>query len=151
MPPALRRIISWFMLAFAVLGIYSLSIKEYRLALVGVRGTGVVDKVEVITTSTTSTINANSSNPNKRRVRHGSQSTILHMTVTTQEGKTSQIKTHATFNTEAKVGDRFEMIYLPSKPDVAKIYNARQFWLPMMIGTIVTAFCLVVGLLFVRP
>lgn len=138
------------MLAFAVLGICSLSSKEYRLAIFGVRGTGVVDKVEVITTSSTTTINANSADPSKRRIRHGSQSTILHMTVTTQEGKTTQIKTHATFNTEAKAGDRFEMIYLPAKPDVAKICNARQFWLPMMIGTIVTGFCLMVGLLFVR-
>lgn len=33
------------------------------------------------------------------------------------------------------------MIYLPSHPEKAKIYSARQLWLPMSIGTIFTAVC----------
>jgi hypothetical protein len=57
-----------------------------------------------------------------------------------------QVKTLATFNTEAKEGDQHPMIYLPSKPETAKIYSAKQLWLPMGVGIVFVSVCLALGL-----
>lgn len=61
-----------------------------------------------------------------------------------------QIRTLATFNTEARAGDNFPMIYLPSRPETAKVYSARQLWLPMGIGLLVISESTFLGLRFVR-
>lgn len=61
-----------------------------------------------------------------------------------------QIRTLATFNTEARAGDNFPMIYLPSRPETAKVYSARQLWRPMGIGLLVISVSTFLGLRFVR-
>lgn len=147
MNPKARLVIGLTLLALGGLGAWSLATKEFRLAVFGERGTGVVNRVEVITTSTQSKWDSNMSGPKRRRESSSSQSTFLHMTVTTTDGKSVNTKTLATFNTESKVGDQHPVIYLPSKPELAKIYSARQLWLPACIGLVFTSFCLIVGFL----
>lgn len=140
MHPTVRRIVAIALLALSGAGIYSLSTKEIPLVLFGQSGTGVVNQVEVITHSGKSRWTGND-----RRDSGYSQSTILHLTVTTKDGKTATTKTHATFNTETRVGDQHPVVYLPSNPAVAKIYNARQFWLPLTVAVFFTTLCFLGG------
>ena len=137
--PALKRIIGIVLLLLAITGVVSLSLKEYRLALFGERSTGVVTKVETITTSTAS----DGYYRNGRLVgkKYGSDLTFLYLDFATQEGKAQHVKTLATFHTEARAGDEHPVIYLPWEPENAKIYSARQLWLPMLIGTVFSVAC----------
>jgi hypothetical protein len=148
-PIHFRRAIGVGLIALALLGVTSLVMKEYRLALFGERATGVVTKVEKITTGT----GFDGTNRNGRRVgaRHGGESTFMYLDLTSREGKTLNVKTLATFNTEAKVGDSHPMIYLPTKPENAKIYSAKQLWLPMCVGTVFSAACFFGGLRLLKP
>lgn len=140
MHPTLRRIVAITLLALSGLGVYSLSTKEIPLVLFGQSGTGIVNQVEVITHSGKSRWTGND-----RRDSGYSHTTILHLTVTTKDGKKTETKTHATFNTETRVGDEHPVIYLPSNPTVAKIYNARQFWLPLCVAVTFTTLCFLGG------
>lgn len=142
----LRRPIAWVLLALAVLGFVSLSTKEYRLALFGVQTVGTVIAVEVIQTSTGSKWDRSTG----KRSSRGGDSTFMTMQFTTPDGQLQQVKTLATFHTVARVGDQHPMIYLPSKPANAKIYSAKQLWLPMLIGTIFSTACLLGGLILFR-
>lgn len=114
------------LLALGLLGTVSLLMKEISLALFGEHSSGTVQKVEVITTSTSSRWV-----DGRRQSRSGS-STIMHIAFTTKAGEPFGIKTTATFRTEAKAGDQHPMIYLPWRPQTAKIYSAKQLWLPMI-------------------
>lgn len=147
-PIHLRRAIAVVLIALALLGVTSLVMKEYRLALFGEHATGVVTKVEKITTSTGSS--GTIKNGQRVGVRRGSESTFMYIDLTTKDGKVLNVKTLATFHTEAKVGDTHPMIYLPSRPETAKIYSARQLWLPMCVGTIFSAACFFGGLRLLR-
>lgn len=137
------------LLALALLGATSLCMKEIPLALFGERATGIVKKVEVIQTSTASKWE-NKGTSSQRVVSRSSESTFMHISFTTKDGKPVAIKTLATFNTEAKVGDTHPMIYLPSKPENAKIYSAKQLWLPMCVGFVFVSVCSFLGMRFVR-
>lgn len=140
MTPKLRLGFAVPLLAFAALGVWSLGMKQVRLLVGGVRGAGVVERVEEITTSTRT-----------KRDRYGnsesdsSQATFLHLAVTTADGGVVRAKTRTTFNTPAQVGDTYPVIYLPSAPEKAQILSARQFWLPMVVGSVVTLGCAVAG------
>ena len=144
----MKRIIGIVLLLLAVTGVVSLSLKEYRLALFGERGTGVVTKVETVTTSTAS--DGYYRNGRLRGKKYGSDLTFLHLDFATPDGREQHVKTLATFNTAARVGDAQPVIYLPSQPENAKIYSARQLWLPMVVGTVFSAGCALGGLKLVR-
>jgi hypothetical protein len=144
-----RKLLGLGLIALALLGATSLSMKEIPLALFGEHSTGIVKKVEVIQTSTASKWEKKGFGP-KQAVSRGGYTTLMHMAFTTKDGKPIEIKTTATFNTEAKVGDEHPMIYLASKPETAKIYSAKQLWLPMCVGTVFTCVCFFIGLLLFR-
>jgi hypothetical protein len=139
-----KKIIGIISLALAITGAVSLTMKEIPLALFGERSTGVVKKVEKITTSSGS--NGQIRNGVRVGKKYGSELTFLYLDFTTKAGKAMEVKTLATFNTEAKVGDTHPMIYLSSKPETAKIYSAKQLWLPMCAGFVFVTVCLLIGL-----
>lgn len=138
------KIIGISLIALAALGVTSLVMKEYRLALFGERSSGVVKKVETITTSTASKWITR--NGVKVSVPRGGDLTFMTIDFTTKDGKEVEVETLATFHTEAKKGDTHPMIYLPSHPENAKIYSAKQLWLPMCVGTVFSIGCLLAGL-----
>lgn len=135
----MKRIIGILLLALALTGVVSLSMKEYRLALTGERTTGVVTKVEKITTSTGS--DGYYRNGRLKGHKHGSELTFLYIDFTTRDGEARNVKTLATFHTPENAGDVHPMIYLPSQPENAKICSARQLWLPMTVGTVFSIAC----------
>lgn len=143
-----RRLIGIALLAFGITGVVSLCMKEFPLALYGERSTGIVKKVEKITTS------SGSSGEIRNGVRvgkkYGSELTFMYIDFTTKDRRAMQVKTLATFHTEAKEGDQHPMIYLPSKPETAKIYSAKQLWLPMCVGIVFSSASLFGGFFFVR-
>jgi hypothetical protein len=143
-----KRTIGILLLALALTGVVSLSLKEYRLALIGERTTGVVAKVEKITTSTGS--DGYYRNGRLKGVKRGSELTFMYLDFTTPDGQARQVKTLATFHTAARAGDVHPMIYLPSQPENAKIYSARQLWLPMTVGTVFSVACCWGGLRLLR-
>lgn len=147
-PHHLRRSIGIALLALSLVGAISLTMKEYPLALFGERSTGIVTKVEKITVSSGS--NGYIKNGQHKGIKYGSEQTYMDLDFTTKEGRPMQVKTLATFHTEAKAGDQHPMIYLPWKPETAKIYSAKQLWMPMCVGTIFTIVCLWGGLRLLR-
>lgn len=144
-----RRVLGAGLIALGLLGAVSLLMKEIPLALFGERSTGIVKKVEKITTSTSSKW-VQSGTGAKQANSRGGESTFMHIAFLTKAGQPIEIKTLATFNTKAKVGDKHLMLYLPSKPENAKIYSAKQLWLPLCVGLIFTSVCSVLGFVFVR-
>jgi len=137
-----KAILGVVLIALGLLGFTSLIMKEWRLALFGEHSMGIVRRVEKITTSTTSTSELRNGT---RKVRHGSGLTFMYISFTPKDGKPVEVKTLATFRTEAKEGDTHPMIYLASHPENAKIYTAKQLWLPMIIGMVFSAACLYGG------
>lgn len=144
-----RKLLGLGLLALALLGATSLCMKEIPLALFGEHASGIVTKVEVIQTSTASKWERNGSGSQKA-VSRGGESTIMFINFTTKDGKPVDIKTTATFHTEAKVGDTHPMLYLPSNPGNAKIYSAKQLWLPMGVGFVFVGVCSFLGMRLLR-
>ncbi len=140
-----KKLIGIGLIALALLGATSLCMKEIPLALLGEHSTGIVKKVEKITTSTASKWEQKGFGP-KQAVSRGGELTFMYLDFTTKKGETLQVKTLATFHTEAKVGDEHPMVYLPSHPENAKIYSAKQLWLPMCVGFLFVSVCLFLGL-----
>jgi hypothetical protein len=118
----MKRTIGIILLALALTGVISLSLKEYRLALFGKRSQGVVTRVEKVTTSNGS--DGHYRNGRRTGVKHGSELTFMYIDFTTPDGQARQVKTLATFHTTAAVGGSHPMIYLPAQPETAKIYSA---------------------------
>lgn len=137
------KIVGCSLIALGLLGSTSLVLKEYRLALCGEHATGVVTKVETITTSTSSKWITRGGQ--KIAIPRGGDLTFMQIAFTTQAGKQMEVETLATFHTEAAVGASHPLIYLPSKPELAKIYSAKQLWLPMIVGTLFSIGCLWLG------
>lgn len=142
---AFRKIAGGVLLGLGLIGLVSLVTKEFRLTLFGEKATGVVRKVEEITTSTQSKwIKKGMSH---QRVSRSGPSYFMTIAYTTKDGKQIEFETLATFNTVAKVGDEHPLVYLPEHPENAKISTARQLWLPMIVGIIFTTVCLGLGAL----
>ena len=144
-----RKLLGLGLHALALLGATSLFIKEVPLALFGEHTTGTVKKVEVIQTSTASKW-VRSGSGRQRAESRGGYSTLMYIDFSTNAGKAVQIITTATFHTEAKVGDTHPMVYLPSHPENAKIYSAKQLWLPMCVGFSFVGVCSFLGLRLLR-
>jgi hypothetical protein len=134
-----RKFIGLILIGLAILGATALCMKEIPLALFGEHTNGIVKKVEVIQTSTSSKWR------NGRLESRGGSTTIMHMTHQTKDGQTIESKHTATFHTEAKVGDEHPLVYLPWRPENVKIYSAKQLWLPMTVGVIFISVCLFLG------
>jgi hypothetical protein len=102
-------------------------------------------RVEKIRTSTDSKWEKKGFGTSKQSVDRGTELTFMYVGFTTKEGKVMEVKTLATFHTEAKVGDTHPMIYLPWRPERAKIYSVQQLWLPMIVGFGFVTVTLLVG------
>lgn len=139
-----KKAIGVGLLALALVGTISLAMKEIPLALFGEQSTGIVRRVEKITTSSSSSGQFRNGKMVGRK--YGSELTFMYLDFATKDGKAMEVKTLTTFNTEAKVGDQHPMIYLSSKPETAKIYSAKQLWLPMCVGFVFVTVCLLIGL-----
>ena len=144
-----RKLLGVGLLALALIGATSLFLKEVPLALFGEHARGIVTRVEVIQTSTASKWVGTGSGARRAESR-GGFSTLMHIAFTTNAGKAVAIKTTSTFHTEAKVGDSHPMVYLPSNPENAKIYSAKQLWLPMGVGFSFVGICLFLGMRLLR-
>jgi hypothetical protein len=144
-PRFFKKLIGFGLIALALLGATSLGMKEIPLALFGERALGTVKKVEEITTSSDTKWEKRGFDGKKRAVNRSSDLTFMYVDFTTKEGKPMEVKTLATFHTEAKVGDTHPMIYLPWSPERAKIYSAKQLWLPMIVGLGFVTVTLLVG------
>ena len=144
-----RKLLGVALFALALLGASSLFMKEVPLALFGEHATGTVKKVEVIQTSTASKW-VRSGSGGQRAESRGGFSTLMYIDFSTNAGKAVQIITTATFHTEAKVGDKHPMIYLSSNPENAKLYSAKQLWLPMCVGFSFVGVCSFLGLRLLR-
>jgi len=103
-----------------------------------------VRKVEEITTSTSSKWEYR--NGQRQAVSRAAPSYFMTLAFTTKDGKPVEVRTLATFNTEAAVGDEHPLLYMPSHPENAKISTARQLWLPMLVGILFTIGCIRLGL-----
>lgn len=145
-PRFFKKLIGFGLIALALLGATSLGTKEIPLALFGERALGTVKKVEDITTGSDTKWEKRGFDGKKRAVNRSSDLTFMYVDFTTKEGKPMEVKTLATFHTEAKVGDTHPMIYLPWSPERAKIYSAKQLWLPMIVGMGFVTVTLLVGL-----
>jgi hypothetical protein len=140
-----KKLIGIGLIALALVGAVSLCVKEIPLALFGERAAGVVKRVEKIRTSTDSKWEKKGFSSTKESVDRGTELTFMYIGFTTKEGKLMEVKTLATFNTEAKEGDTHPMVYLSSNPDRAKIYSAKQLWMPMIVGLGFVTVTLLVG------
>lgn len=149
-PSQFRKLIGYGLLALALLGAVSLGSKEIPLALFGERALGTVKKVEEITTGTDSKREKRGFDGKRTVVQGDANLTFMHMDFKTKDGKSMEVKTLATFHTEAKVGDTHPMIYLPWRPERAKIYSAQQLWLPMVVGMVFVTVTLFVGIRCLR-
>jgi hypothetical protein len=144
--PKFRIAMGLVLVALGLVGATSLATKEIPLALFGEHSTGIVRKVETITSS-----GGSRRSQNGKLESRSSTSYIMHLSFTTKDGNPIEFKTTATFNTEARVGDQHPIIYLPTKPRTAKIYSARQLWLPMCVGFVFTGVWSFFGLRCLRP
>jgi len=140
---AFRMVLGIGLVALGILGAVSLAMKEFRLALFGEAATGIVNKVEEITTSTSSRWEYR--NGQKVRVSTAAPSYFMTIGFTAKDGTPVEFRTLATFLTEARVGDEHDLVYLPSQPKNAKIATLRQLWLPMITGILFTTVCLGLG------
>jgi hypothetical protein len=138
-----KMILGIGLVSLGILGAVSLATKEFRLALFGETAMGIVNKVEEITTSTSSRWEYRDGQ--KVRVSSAAPSYFMTIGFTTKEGSPVEVRTLATFQTEARVGDEHPVVYLPSQPKNAKISTLRQLWLPMITGIIFTTVCLGLG------
>lgn len=143
-----KSIIGIALLAVGSIGVVSLCTKELPLALLGQHSIGRVKRVEIVRSSTGSA--GTFRNGTRVGKKLGSNLTYMHLAFTTQDGRAMEVKTLATFNTEAKEGDEHPLIYLPSKPETAKIYSAKQLWLPMGVGIVFSTLFLTGGWFLVR-
>jgi hypothetical protein len=143
-----KHIIGVALLILGCIGVVSLCMKEFPLALYGQHSIGRVRRVETIRTSTGSAGSTRSGARVGNKPR--SNLTYMHVAYTTQDGRAMEVKILATFNTEAKEGDEHPLIYLPSKPETAKIYSVKQLWLPMGVGVLFSTLFLAGGWFLVR-
>jgi hypothetical protein len=140
-----KKLIGIGLIALALVGAVSLCMKEIPLVLFGERAAGVVKRVETIRTSTDSKWEKKGFSSTKESVDRGTELTFMYIGFTTKAGKPMEVKTLATFNTEAKEGDSHPMVYLASNPERAKIYSAKQLWLPMCVGFVFVTVALLLG------
>ena len=137
------RIIAWALLAFAVLGLGRV-VWDLRLGMMGVIADGIVTQIEIKHTSGGAVMRrAGELESDYQSRRRRKESTTQYATVrfTPAGGEPRDFKTVCTFGRELKKGDAVKVIHLASDPGVAEIYSAKQLWLPIGVGTVVSLLC----------
>lgn len=128
---------SWALLLFSVLFVGRF-VMDLRLAAFGKTTDGVVIKVT----------ERHSINSRARTVRvsdassGGGVSYDLTVRFTPESATPVEFETSSTFGHELKEGDTVKVIYLSSDLMGAEIYSAKQLWLPLCVGFIVSSACL---------
>lgn len=115
---------------------------DAQLGFTGAITDGVVTKIEMRSSSSGVTSRRSGetwSEYERRRDRQrGSVSYDCSVRFTPAAGEPRDFKTVSTFGHDRKVGDAVKVIYLASNPGRAEIYSAKQVWLPLCVGGIVT-------------
>ena len=138
------RFVSWALLLFGILCLGRL-VWDLRLAVTGSIADGAITKITMRTSyggSSGRRRDGESEESYRKRTNRASTSYDLLVRFTPQGGEPRDFQTVATFGHDAKVGDAVKVIYLPGDPGSAEIYSAKQVWLPMAVGFIVTTLCL---------
>jgi hypothetical protein len=138
-------VVSWLMMAAGVFFFGALITHDVRLALTGQFADGVVTKVIERTTSSRSS----SSNGKRQRSAPGVSYTLV-VRYRPQDMEPVEFKTSSTFGHSHKEDDAVKVIYLRSNPTMAEIYSAKQLWLPICVGFVVSTVCLYGGRLLRR-
>jgi Protein of unknown function (DUF3592) len=139
--PRFLKIVSWSLLAFALLGLCRV-LHDTRLAVTGVVVEGVVTGTEVKSTSSTTVRHSGESwaqyKRRRDRQRGGENYYATVRFHPANGGAARDFKTLCTFGHDIKAGDAVQVIHLPSDPGVVEIHSARQLWWPIGVGCIVT-------------
>ncbi len=128
------RTVAWVLLALGTFFFACLMWNQFRLAVLGKVTDGIVVKP------------TESAEQQERIHRRGNAHRIL-VRYTPEGGEPVEFRTSSTFGTELNWGDPVKVIYLPGDLMGAEIYTARQLWLPMTVGLIVSLACLGAGAL----
>jgi hypothetical protein len=122
-----------------------------RLAIFGKRADGVVREItETTRTSATTRRDGESLQAYRERSRRKGTRYTLRVQFTPEGGAPAEFSTTSTFGHTLEKGGMVRVIYLPGDPAGAEIDSARQLWLPMAVGFIVSAVCLGGGALLIR-
>lgn len=137
--------VGWTMLLFSVLFVGRF-VMDLRLATLGKITDG-----EVIKVTERYSIGTNS-RKSRKSDDHSGGGVSYDLTVRfTPEGATPvEFETSSTFGHDLKVGDTVKVIYLASNLMGAEIYSAKQLWLPLCVGFVVSSACLGGGYFLLR-
>lgn len=141
------RFVSWALLLGGAFFL-TMAVLQTRLPIFGKITDGVVTKITERVSSGPRSVKrlpgeSDSSYRERRRERErGGISYDLHVRFTPEGGSPTDIKTSSTFGKELNQGDPVKVIYLASNPANAEIYSAKQLWLPLCVGFVVSFMCL---------
>ena len=143
--------VGWILLAFGVFFFGALLWNQGRLVAFGQVTDGTITKL----TTRVSYGGGSSRRPGEslesyRNRNRPSISYDLHVTYTPEGGEPFEFKTTSTFGHELQKGDSVKVIYVPGSPKSAEIHSAKQLWLPMVVGFIVSSGCLAGGIFLRR-
>lgn len=128
------RTIAWVLVVSGTFFLGCVMWNQFRLAVLGKVTDGVVIKPSDVSEQ-------------EERIHRRGNSQRIFVRYTPEGGGPVEFKTSRTFGTELSWGDAVKVIYLPKNPLGAEIYSAKQLWLPMMVGLLVSTVCLGGGLL----
>lgn len=122
-----------------------------RLALFGKRADGVVQEIiETTQTSAASRREGESLQSYRERSRRKSTRYTLRVQFVPEGGAPAEFSTTSTFGHDIMEGGKVRVVYLPGDPAGAEIDSAKQLWLPMAVGFVVSAVCLGGGTVLLR-
>lgn len=128
-----------FGLLLLLMGTFFLSVVVFRdapVALFGIKAGAVVEKV--------------TEEPRRTTSRNSGPSHRLHLLFTLPDGEPARFDSLSTWGLTLQAGDEVPIIYRPGPPLHAEVYSARQLWLPLATGTVVSTICLLGGYFILR-
>ncbi len=139
------RFIGWALLLGSVLFVGRF-VFDLKLAVTGRIADGAITKVTKRTSYSSTSRRNGESNASYNGRSGASTSYDLTVRFTPEGGTNTEFVTTSTFGHELKEGDTVKVIYQASQPTQAEIYSAKQLWLPLCVGFVVSAFSLGGGL-----
>jgi hypothetical protein len=153
--PRHRRPSFWFGWILLISGGFLLIclLLDLRLALFGKTTEGIVTRIEEKTSSSHTTRRSNESVSEYRRRSANTTGGISYypwVRYQPAEGASVEFKTLSTFGHDVTVGTAVKVIYLASNPQKAQIFQFKQVWAPIIIGSIFTTGCIILGFILLR-
>ncbi len=144
--------LGWTLIVFGLFFMSVVVFKDAPLALFGQLTEGEIVKItERSTMGSKSPRRAGETlSAYRKRSKEGGVSYLLGVRFTPAGGQPVEIETKATYGFSEQVGDKVQMIYLPSRLQGAEIYSLKQLWLPLATGVVVSTLCLLGGGLILR-